>query len=174
MPQKAPTFTELLMSAEHAAVHLEMRDSYAVADEAEDFERWKATGERDCDPTSEYWTPWVDLIRRTVSRGVSVRRARIVSEPVSEYVSWLHAGTWINIHAGEQVRWLPRARTSSLALPGNDFWLFDQTAVLFNIFDGRGDWVDTEYRTDRGAVDLAHTAFGSVWELATPHEKFAV
>lgn len=27
--------------------------------------------------------------------------------------------------AGEDVRWLPDRRTSDIALPGDDFWLFD-------------------------------------------------
>lgn len=35
-----------------SAVHLEMRDAYGVADEADDFARWLATGERDVDSTT--------------------------------------------------------------------------------------------------------------------------
>lgn len=33
-----------------------------------------------------------------------------------------------NVKAGEEVRWLPRRQASDLALPGNDFWLFDGSA----------------------------------------------
>ncbi|MFF1907377.1 DUF6879 family protein [Kitasatospora sp. NPDC058218] len=176
MQQSVPSFAGLLESAEHSAVHLEMRDAYGVADEADDFSNWRATGRRDSDPDSDYWKPWVDSISRKVRQGVDFRRARIVSVPVSDYIRYEHAATSVNVVAGEQVRWLPRAEASGLALPGNDFWVFDGRAALFNIFDGHGDWAvpKQQFSTDREVVELCTRAFESVWERATPHEKFAV
>lgn len=44
MPQNVPSFDELFEAAQHSAVHLEMRDQYAVGDEADDFDTWLATG----------------------------------------------------------------------------------------------------------------------------------
>ncbi|MBB5117661.1 hypothetical protein AF335_03865 [Streptomyces eurocidicus] len=174
--KQQPSFTELLESAQASAVHLEMRDAYGVGDEAEDFESWQRTGHRDVEPTSAYWAPWVDLIRRTVARGVVVRRARIVSEPVTEYIRFEHAGTPVNITAGEQVRWLPRRQTSDLALPGNDFWLFDSETVLFNHFSGDGDWSEPGWvvHNEPAVAQLAATAFEAVWERGIPHEKYTV
>jgi hypothetical protein len=176
MSQNEPGFDELLAGAKSSAVHLEMRDSYGVGDEAADFATWKRTGRRDVDPTSAYWAPWVDLIRRTVARGVVVRRARIVSEPVTEYIRYEHAGTVVNLHAGEQVRWLPRRQASDIALPGNDCWVFDGKAVLFNHFSGEGDWSEPgwEVRTELPVTRLASAAFEAVWERAVPHEKYSV
>ncbi|KAA6221510.1 hypothetical protein CP973_05555 [Streptomyces albofaciens JCM 4342] len=176
MPQSEWDFDTLLAGARHSAVHLEMRDVYGVDDEIDDFEHWKRTGERDTDPTSRYWAPWVKLIRETVARGVVVRRARVVSEPVTDYIRYEHAGTPVNIHAGEQVRWLPRRLASDIALPGNDCWVFDGRAVLFNHFSGDGDWSAPgwEIRTESAVSRLASAAFESVWERATPHEKYTV
>ncbi|WP_030673437.1 DUF6879 family protein [Streptomyces sp. NRRL B-1347] len=176
MSQSEPGFDELLAAAEQSAVHLEMRDAYAVGDEADDFEEWKRTGHRDVDPGSAYWTPWVELIRRTVARGVVVRRARVVSEPVTDYIRYEHAGTVVNIHAGEQVRWLPRRQASDIALPGNDCWVFDGRTVLFNHFSGTGSWSEPgwEVRTEPSVAQLASTAFDAVWERGTPHEKYTV
>ncbi|MCX5200418.1 hypothetical protein OG897_02925 [Streptomyces sp. NBC_00237] len=172
----APSFEALLAAAEHSAFHLEMRDTYDVGDEASDFEHWRNTGERDTDPDSAYWAPWVDLIGRTVARGVTVRRARIVSEPVTEYIRYEHAGASVNVLAGEEVRWLPRRLASAIPLPGNDFWLFDRTAVLFNHFSGDGGWADPkwEMRTEPEVIELAARAFGLVWEHGIPHAKYAV
>lgn len=82
MPSNEPTFTELLAGCTRSAVHLEMRDQYGISDESDAFSTWKRTGQRDTDPASENWASWVELISRTVARGVAVRRARIVSEPV--------------------------------------------------------------------------------------------
>lgn len=175
MSQNEPGFDELLAAARHSAVHLEMRDSYGVGDEAEDFEQWRRTGQRDQDPTSRYWAPWVDLIRDTVARGVAVRRARVVSEPVTDYIRYEHAGTTVNLQAGEQVRWLPRRQASDIALPGNDCWVFDGETVLFNHFSGDGSWSAPgwEVRTEPGVVQLAAAAFEAVWERGIPHEKYS-
>ncbi|MFE2743964.1 DUF6879 family protein [Streptomyces scopuliridis] len=176
MPQSEPGFEELLNSAKHSAVHLELRDTYGVGDEAADFEHWKRTGRRDVDPGSGYWTPWVDLIRRTTARGVVVRRARVVSQPVTDYIRYEHAGTVVNVHAGELVRWLPRRQASDIALPGNDCWVFDNETVLFNHFTGDGEWSAPgwEVRTEPAVVQLASAAFEAVWDRGIPHEKYTV
>lgn len=174
MTQNAPTFAELLDGAQRSAVHLEMRDVYAVAGEADDFARWKRSGERDTDPGSQYWAPWVELVRRTVSRGVTVRRARIVSEPVSDYIRYEHAGTAVNLRAGEQVRWLARRRASDIALPGNDFWLIDGRVIRWNHFTGDGASGGGEICEDQATADLCARAFESVWERAIVHDDYKI
>lgn len=173
MPSK-PSFNELLEQAQSSAVHLEMRDVYGVGDEAEDFEHWQRTGKRDTDPASAYWAPWVDLISRATARGVTVRRARVVSEPVTEYIRYEHAGTPVNVHAGEQVRWLPRGHASDLMLPGNDLWIFDGETLLFNHFTGAGNWAapGLELRTEPDTVKQCGAAFEAVWDRATPHDQY--
>ncbi|MFJ4698324.1 hypothetical protein GA0115251_100816 [Streptomyces sp. TverLS-915] len=174
MPQSVPTFDELLDSAVTSAVHLEMRDAYGVASEAEDFARWHEIGQRDTDPGSAYWAPWTALVRRTVARGVSVRRARIVSEPVSDYIRYEHAGTVVNLGAGEDVRWLARRRASDLALPGNDFWLIDGTVVRWNHFTGAGASGGGEISTDPTVAKLCADAFEAVWARGTPHDEYKI
>jgi hypothetical protein len=174
MQQNVPSFDELLDSAQRAAVHLEMRDAYGVAGEADDFARWKSTGERDINPGSSYWSPWVALVRRTVARGVAVRRARIVSEPVSDYIRYEHAGTVVNLAAGEQVRWLPRRRASNIALPGNDFWLIDDRLIRWNHFTGAGASGGGEISEDPAAAKLCAAAFENVWGRAIPHKDYEI
>ncbi|MER6377644.1 DUF6879 family protein [Streptomyces mirabilis] len=174
MPLSEPTFAELLASCERSAVHLEMRDAYAVDEEADDLDAWRRTGQRDADPTSAYWAPWVDLISGAVARGVAVRRVRVVSEPVSEYVRYEHAATGVNVAAGERVRWLPRRRASDLALPGNDFWLFDDRLIRWHHFSGDGVWVGQELAADPAAVKLCADAFEGVWARATPHDQYEI
>jgi hypothetical protein len=176
MPQNELRFNDLLEAAQHSAVHLEMRDHYGVGDEADDFETWLRTGQRDADPASAYWAPWVDLVSRVVARRVAVRRARIVSEPVTDYIRYEHAGTSVNVHAGEQVRWLPRRRASDLLLPGNDLWIFDGTSVLFNHFTGDGNWSEPglELRTEPGIAKQCVDAFEAVWDRAVPHDQYEI
>jgi len=168
-----PPFAELLRSCRSSAVHLEMRDQYAVTVEAEDYARWQATGERDADPGSAYWAPWVDLISDARARGVEVRRARIVSEPVSEYIRYEHAATDVNVLAGEQVRWLPRHQATG-ALPANDFWLFDRRLIRWGYFGGDGQGVGHALDDDPDAVRLCAAAFEEVWLDAIPHNEYKI
>ncbi|MER6834233.1 DUF6879 family protein [Streptomyces cellulosae] len=170
-----PPFAELLRACQSSAVHLEMRDQYAVTDEADDYARWKATGERDTDPGSEYWAPWVDLISSARARGVEVRRARIVSEPVSEYIRYEHAATDVNVLAGEQVRWLPRHQAAAdIGLPANDFWLFDRRLIRWGYFAGDGNSIGHALDDDPDAVRRCAAAFEAVWLDAVPHDEYKI
>ncbi|MFJ8434615.1 DUF6879 family protein [Kitasatospora sp. NPDC094019] len=172
----APAFEQLLRSAQHSAIHLELRDTYAVPDEAQAVEHFRQTGESDLDPASEYWQDWTAMLREATARGVVVRRARIVSEPVTLYTRYLHAMTPVNIAIGEEVHWLPRRDASDLALPGNDFWAFDGRCARFNHFTGDGDWANerTSYTEDASVVKLCVNAFEAVWERAIPHHRYTV
>ncbi|MFD0403313.1 DUF6879 family protein [Kitasatospora sp. NPDC127121] len=171
-----PDFAALLRSAQRTAVHLEMRDSYAVGDEAEEIDRFARTGGIELDPEASWWPEWLGLVRETVGRGVVMRRARIVSEPVTDYIRWEHAVTPMNLAAGELVRWLPRSQASDIALPGNDFWLIDDKLVLFHFFTGYGDWAEPGFAffEDSATVRLVSCAFEAVWERGTPHDKYSV
>ena len=161
-------FEGLFRSATRSAVHLEMRDGYMADDPS--YVAWQDGRVLLDDPESEWWRA---LVRAAVARGVDVRRARVVSEPVSDYVRFEYDITeQHNIEAGEQVRWLPRRRATDLALPGNDFWLFDGEVLLVNHFSGAGDWTDTERVTDPSVVKLCGSAFEAVWERAIPHKDY--
>ncbi|MFI6530532.1 DUF6879 family protein [Streptomyces uncialis] len=150
------------------AVHLEMRDSYIRDDPA--FIAWQEG--RVSDATSAY-QGWAELMREATARGVVVRRARIISEPISDYVRFEYDVTdAVNIAGGELVRWLPRRRASDIPLPGNDFWIFDGAYGKFNHFTGDGASAGPESIEDPRAVRLCVDAFESVWRRAIPHEEY--
>lgn len=121
MAQSLSDFTDLIRSAERSAVHLEMRDVYAVPNEDEGFAAWRRGHRLDPGDRDSWWRPWLDLVQEVTAKGVRVRRARIVSEPHSEYIRYEHSFSFTNIAAGEEIRWLPRGSASALSLPGNDF-----------------------------------------------------
>ncbi|MFE0945717.1 MULTISPECIES: DUF6879 family protein [Streptomyces] len=163
----------MLDSAQAHALHLELLDVYAVGEEREVFEAFLRDGSVPADD-SEYWSGWLPLVQRTVARGVEVRRARVVSELVTDYICFEHAITDANLRAGEQVRWLPRRRASTLALPGNDFWLIDDRLVRWNIFSGAGQALEPDHTDDPQAIKLCAEAFRSVWDLATDHADYRI
>ncbi len=163
---------ELLKSCQREAIHLEMRDSYALSGETRRFAAFLATGTRDRSaeaPERRYWT---ELIQRLTRTGKRVRRARVISEPVTDYIRFEWAGTDVLVDAGEEVRWLPRRQASPIAFPGNDFWLFDGRSVVFSVFSGEGEVVERQLATDQNTLDLCLAAFEAVWQLATPHGEY--
>lgn len=163
-----PTFAELLAKTTAGAVHLEVHDWHLTSDPG--YQAWQA-GQREIDTTR--FRGYIDLISTAVARGVVVRRVRIVSEPTSDYVQWEHALTGpVNIAAGEKVRWLPRRLTSTLGLPGNPYWVFDDRLVRFSLFGGDGEVHGHQFFDDPNVIKLCMSAFETVWELATPHQEF--
>lgn len=164
-----PEFKDLIADTKQSAVHLEMRDLYTPNGPV--FVDWKAGIPIDFGRHQD----WVDLVRATVGRGVRWRRARIVSEPVTEFIRYEHETTTIvNVPAGEEVRWLPRRRASDLCLPGNDFWVFDDRIVRFTHFTGDGEYGPTEISEDPAVVKLCVDAFASVWERGIDHADYHV
>jgi hypothetical protein len=158
-----------MASAERSAVHLEMRDDYTPVSPG--FIPWQE-GYKGA-PTNEGSQAWRALVAETVARGVAVRRARIVSEPLSSYVQYEYDITSDhNIKAGELVSWLPRSRTSEMMLPGNDFWIFDNRIVMFQLFAGNGAFVDATLTEDPEVVSRCVDAFEVIWSRATPHDEY--
>lgn len=163
-----PDFERLFRSTARTAAHLEMRDDYGGSSPA--FAAWREHRPYDRSGSDAAWHA---LVGSVTGRGATVCRARIISEPVSDYIRFEHEVTpAANLAAGEQVRWLPRPKASDLALPGNDFWLFDGTAVLFNYFSGDGTAAGTELRDEPAVVALCAAAFEAVWGRAVPHEDY--
>jgi Family of unknown function (DUF6879) len=154
------------------ALHLEMRDVYAVSDEAERFARFLERGYRDHDAEAEERRPWMTLIQDATAAGKVFRRARIISEPVTDYIRYEREGAGRNVEAGEEIKWLPRRLASAIPLPGNDFWLFDYSTVVFTVFTGDGDVFERQLTTDPAIVQLCGSAFGAVWSIATPHSEY--
>lgn len=174
MSPTVPPFADLLADCRSSAIHLETRDVYGVADEDEDFAAWKAGRRHTPETRDQWWNAFHDSVFQAVGRGVSVRRARVVSEPVTEYIRYEHSCTFQNVLAGEEVRWLPRRLASDLLIPGNDFWVFDNALIRFGLFSGDGAFVGHMLSDDPEVIKNVTGAFEDVWGRAIPHERFTV
>ncbi|MEV6065946.1 DUF6879 family protein [Nocardia sp. NPDC052001] len=161
-------FDRLLAEFAHEAIHLETRDAYGTVVELPHFARW-AAGESD---DLEWLRGWCSTLREHAAAERSVRRARIVSEPLSDYQRWSHSIAWPMVEAGEDIRWVPRVLVSSIALPGNDFYLFDQRHVVFLHYAGNGLATGYSLSTDADDIQLCRKAFETVWKLAIPHREY--
>lgn len=162
-----PSLADVLRAARRRALHIELRDTYA---RTPSFEAWRAgvddvSGRRDD-------ADWIALLGPLVARGGDLRRLRVVSEPITEYVRYEYEGTpGANLAAGEVVRWLPRDRASDLRFPGNDFWLIDDT-LLFNLASGDGDWIGIQPNDDPDVLAFCLESFEAAWSRSIDHADY--
>jgi hypothetical protein len=163
---KARPFTELIAETTRSAVHLEMRDAYTPDDPA--FLAWLA-GRAVSAPAGD---DWYGLVREHTARGVEFRRARIVSEPLADYIRFEYESTIPNIDAGEQVRWLSRQSAPGLLVPLCDFWVLDDRLVRFGFFAGNGEFLGDDLADDPDVVRTCAETFERVWERAVPHASY--
>jgi hypothetical protein len=161
---KEPPFSELIATTTTSAVHLETRDAYTPDDPA--FLEWKA-GRPVFDPAG---AAWYDLVREHTARGVSFRRARVVSEPLAEYTRFEFEFTRFNVNAGELVRWLPRHTAPGLLVPLADYWVLDGRLVRFGLFAGDGTFLRHQLTNDPEVIRACAEAFDRVWDRAIPHD----
>ncbi|MDG9713018.1 hypothetical protein QC385_33550 [Streptomyces sp. DH10] len=153
-------------------MHLEMRDSY-MRDDPE-FIRWQEGHRYDPDDRESWWRPWLDVVAATTARGVAMRRLRVVSEPLSDYVRYEYDGTFTNVAAGEDVRWLPRSLARDLLLPALDGWVIDEKTVILHHFSGEGQWTGPgmEVWHDPHLAAQYVKAYEAAWERAIPHAEY--
>jgi hypothetical protein len=161
-------FGRLLNGFTESSVHLETRDAYGTAVELPHLARW-AAGE----PDDLAWLQdWCATLRKHATAGRTVRRARIVSEPLSDYQRWSYSIAGPMVAAGEDIRWIPRRLVSSVAIPGNDFYLLDGRLVVFLLYAGNGLAVDRVTSTRPADIELCRSAFAAVWQLSIPHSEY--
>jgi hypothetical protein len=160
-------FAELLAATTSSVIRFEMRDAYDETEKG--FAEWRATGD-----TGAYdWGDHLDIVRAAVARGVTFRRVRVVSEPLSEYMRWEHACTGTNIEAGEDIRWLPRTRAADLLLPGADCFVFDHRVIRWNFQNGDGtNPRHYTFSSDPRTIRDITAAFEIAWDRATPHAEY--
>jgi uncharacterized protein DUF6879 len=162
---------DLIRAAKYSVVHLEQRDEY-TAEPA--FLEWKSAG-KTAPPEAmrEQMSDWMHFVAGITGNGVAMRRARIVSEPLSDYIEWEHALTKYNIEAGEEVRWLSRRNGYDLLTPTADFYVIDSRLVAFNFNAGDGSSLrEYEFVSDPLRVGPVVAAFEQVWNRAVPHGEY--
>jgi len=113
-------------SYRHEAFRLETLSVYQVASERAEYETFLATGILDI-PNDDPWLTRVRHFRRT---GRWVGRVHVIRRPLTDYLRYEFAGYRCSVESGEDVRILDLTDRPDLGLPVQDFWLFDDTAVV--------------------------------------------
>lgn len=160
---------ELVQDIETSFVHLETRDAYGTEIELPHMAKWRR-GE----PDDHAWLTWyLDMLRDHCAADRTCRRARVVSEPLSEYQRWIHSHVGLFVDAGEDVRYVARPQLTEVLLPGSgDFYVFDDELVLFLHYAGSGTNTVFELTDDPETVRICRDAFATVWRMATPFSDY--
>ncbi|MBI3689016.1 MAG: hypothetical protein HY241_17050 [Actinobacteria bacterium] len=168
IPVTEEEFNRLLVDFERDAIHLETHDAYGTATELPYLAKWLAGQPDDL----EWLQGWCAVLRGHVAAGRRVRRVRVVSEPLSDYQRWSFSIARPMVQAGEDIRWVPRSLVSSIAFPGNDFYLFDDHLVVFLLYAGDGSGTQKLASRDPADVALCRSVFDALWRIAVPHGAY--
>lgn len=162
-------FQELLVTGfKREALHLETREAYGTAVELPFMAAWLA-GESD---DLAWLESWCVTLRDHTAAGRSVKRARIVSEPMCDYQRWSHSIASPMVAAGEDIRWIPRHALGSTLITSNDFYLLDDALAVFLTYTGDGLSIDRLVSTDPEDLRRCRAAFDAVWPLAMAHGAY--
>nr|WP_040751123.1 DUF6879 family protein [Nocardia transvalensis] len=160
-------WADLLHECETEAFHLETKDSYGVPEESERFRRFM----NGLPPLPDaYKDGWMDLVRETTTRGVSVSRVRVVTVPHTDYHRWLLSVTGDNVAAGEDIRYVPRHLAGEV--PPDDWWLMDGIRVAYNLVDDKGAPAGMAVTTDPGIVIYCQGVRERLWRSAAPYTEY--
>lgn len=127
-------FSKLFDDYKKTAWRWENQPTYTMPDEQEDFARFLAGKPMPPDDNED----WHEIVRGYVRVGKSIGRVRTVRMPLTDYQRYqLAEGIPGNIKAGEDIRILDLA-DKELDMPQQDFWLFDDSIVVWLNFNPDG------------------------------------
>lgn len=119
-------FETLFDTFRGSAWRLECQGVYHESEEAEPLRRFLA-GEPD---DLAWYVDWPDWVRGVVASGRTIGRARVLTEPLTDYLRFeLGRLTSPAIAGGEDIRILTPEAFEELAMPRIDFWIFDDNTV---------------------------------------------
>jgi hypothetical protein len=131
-------------SYQREAFRLETLPSYSVGSELMEYQRFLTTGVLDI-PDDDPWLVRVRHFRRT---GRWIGRVHVISWPLTDYLRYEFEVYRHTLQAGEDVRILDLTRRPNPGLPAQDFWLFDDSAVVRMEYDEDGTQLGRELLED--------------------------
>nr|WP_147267898.1 DUF6879 family protein [Spongiactinospora rosea] len=139
-----------------------------MADEIGPFQSW-LKGE----PDDHRWhDSWLRFVRAAVGRGTSIQRARVVTEPWSDYVRWAMTIDPLNLEAGEEIGYLPRQTVADISLPDEDYWLIDDDTLVLSLFEPDGSSGGLVLVRDEALINQCVQVRDLTWPRAVPYVQY--
>ncbi|MDC0769273.1 DUF6879 family protein [Streptomyces sp. HD] len=162
------SISHLFRDFKHTAWRLETRRGYASDRNSPKWPRFFAGEDIAHDPDNA----WRENVRAQSAQGKRFERVRLIDEPPSQGQEFLLASAPSNVAAGEDIRYLTRARAQELRLPDYDFWLFDSKILARFAFDDEDITLGVYVTEDPAEVLAACQARDSAWHHAVRTEEF--
>ncbi|MCX5387847.1 DUF6879 family protein [Streptomyces sp. NBC_00083] len=162
-------FGTMFRTFEHTAWRLESRRRYQEDETTETYRRF-VRGE---DAGWDLDDPWCVSRREQRALGKRFERVRVVDAPPTPGQRYLLDNARRNGAVGEDIRNLWRSDAERLALPAEDFWLFDARVIARLHFDGDDRLTGVELITDPVEVLRACQVRDAAWHHAIAHDVFA-
>lgn len=160
-------FGGMFAKLKHSAWRLETRRRYASDEETDTYRQFIAEGRVDWDLDD----PWCVGRREQSALGKRFERVRILDEPPTVGQRYLLDNARRNEQVGEDIRVLNRSTASELALPHEDFWIFDSRVVALLHFDEDDAMTGVELITDPVEVLRYAQAREAAWHHAVPYDQ---
>lgn len=159
---------EAFESFSTSVVRLETLPRYSEEEDEEGLRRFLAG-----DPSvGRESTEWSRYVGELVGSGKTVRRVRVVTAPLTDYVRYqLHAGYQPGLRAGEDIRvWVD----ADGDVERSDVWLFDESVLIRMHYDEAGNYVDSTMVSNPTDIETARALISKLWTRSTPLLEFRV
>jgi hypothetical protein len=133
-----------LANFQRSAFRLEMRPAYFIPQEAELLAAFRR-GEDVKVPDDH---PWPALVHHATQAGKTMQRVRVVAHPLSDYLRFELSLFPRSVAAGEDIRVASLDDHPELVACQQDFWLFDDEAVVVLDYDDRGGFLGSRTEPD--------------------------
>ncbi|MFD3581226.1 DUF6879 family protein [Streptomyces sp. NPDC058683] len=163
-------FDRLFTQFEHTAWRLETRRRYASDEATATYAQFTRGEPVNWDGVD---AAWCAERREQTALGKRFERARIIDSPPTAGQLYLLENARRNSAVGEKIFSLPRADADLLALPAEDFWIFDSRLVALLNFDQGDNLLNVELITEPAAVLRHAQARDAAMHRAVPYEQFA-
>lgn len=145
----------------------ECRGDYSVVD-ADLLGRWRAGIGHDPDEDRS----WMEYVRELRRRGVRFERVRRLTEPLGEYLRMQLDFTYMNVDAGEDVRWAVPSVAAAAGMPDYDFYVVDDDVVAVLDFDAAGLFAGARVNQVKEVVERHRVWRDLIWPRAVPHARY--
>ncbi len=156
---------------------LEALPEYRVEGDIENFEKYLAKGKSVIEITQDA-QEWFAQLKRATEAGVDVRRVRVITEPLNDYVKYEMAFWRHSVKYGEQFYFLPLGEYQSilneLDFQPEDFWMFDDKDVVVFHYSSQGEWIGEEVITETKFVKKCVLLKGKLLEKSKRMQGYLV
>lgn len=163
-------FDRLFTQFKYTAWRLESRRRYASDEQTETYAQFLRGEAVNWDGVD---AEWCAERREQTALGKKYQRVRIVDDPPTPGQLYLLDNAKRNSSVGEVIHCLRREDADRLALPDEDFWLFDSRLVARLNIDDDDQLLNVELITEPAEVLRYTQARDAAMHQAVPYEEFA-